>query len=154
MKNFFVVELREQLRIKVKEIRNLKVIAQKILDQKSEIEEFFLASINYVKEEIAKKNAQETTKKSSRFPDILTKSKTDIRPTRVYSDKMDFNALSWEDKEKILRVLFSRMTSGGSKKDLRIPNNVYRVNASTHLEKSVEEVGIHHYHSQPFLSPK
>ena len=142
------------MKVKAKEIKNLKVIAQKILDQKSEIEEFFLESINYAKEEINKRTLQETTKKSSRFPEILNKSKSDARP-RIYSDKMDFSTLSWEDKEKILRVLFSRMTSGNSKKDSKIPNNVYRVSASMiQPEKFGEEAGINRYNSQPFLSPK
>ena len=37
-----------------------------------------------------------------------------------YSDKVDLNDLDWEDRERVLRLLFSKMNAG-------IPTNATRI---------------------------
>ena len=33
-------------------------------------------------------------------------------PTKAFSDKVDLNDLEWEDRERVLRLLFSKMNAG------------------------------------------
>ena len=51
--------LTESNKLKIKEITNLKAVCQMILDQRSDIEEFFLESMEQVKEERRQKKEQE-----------------------------------------------------------------------------------------------
>jgi hypothetical protein len=50
---------RENLRMKNKELRNVRALSQVILDQRSEVEQFFLEALEQIKEEIRKKNTIE-----------------------------------------------------------------------------------------------
>ena len=103
--------LSDQLKIRNKELKTLKSIAQMILDQRSDIEEFFLESLEYVKEEIKK------TQKQAKFPEISSKINHAVHETsktRAFGDKVDFSSLGWPEKEKILRVLFSKINAGGA----------------------------------------
>ena len=82
-----------------------------ILDQRSDIEEFFLESLEYVKEEIKK------TQKHAKLPEISSKINhitQETSKTRAFGDKVDFSSLGWPEKEKILRVLFSKINAGGA----------------------------------------
>ena len=61
----------EQLRVKNKELKNLKGLSQMILDQRSDVEQFFLESLEQIKEEVRRKRI--ANKKTS-LPDIHEKS--------------------------------------------------------------------------------
>jgi hypothetical protein len=50
-----IINARENLRVKNKELRNVRALAQVILDQRSEVEQFFLEALEQIKEEIRKK---------------------------------------------------------------------------------------------------
>ena len=41
---------------------------------------------------------------------------------KPYSEKVDLNDLDWEDRERVLRLLFSKMNAG-------VPGNAARVQA-------------------------
>lgn len=49
--------LRESIRLKTREVKNLKALCQMILDQRSDIEQFFLEALEQVKEEKRRKVA-------------------------------------------------------------------------------------------------
>jgi len=101
--------LRDELRVRVKETKNLKTLSQIILDQRSEIEEFLIETLDHVKEEVRK---QRTFDRKNRLPEITSsKSKLDLKPKKNW-EKLEFTSLDWEDKEKILRILFSKMNTG------------------------------------------
>lgn len=51
----FLVVMRDKLKHKNKEIKTLKAISQMILDQRSDIELFFLEALDQVREEIRRK---------------------------------------------------------------------------------------------------
>jgi hypothetical protein len=42
--------------------------------------------------------------------------------TKPYSEKVDLNDLDWEDRERVLRLLFSKMNAG-------VPGNSARIQA-------------------------
>jgi len=100
--------VREELKFRVKESNSLKTLSQIILDQRSEIEEFLLETLDHVKEEVRK---QRQTDRKNRLPEINSKSRLDIKPKKSW-EKLDITSLDWEDKEKILRILFSKMNTG------------------------------------------
>ena len=51
------LDLREFLRSRVNEAKRVKALAQVILDQRSDVEQFFLEALEQIKEEIRKKIA-------------------------------------------------------------------------------------------------
>jgi chromosome segregation ATPase len=95
--------LREQVRVRSKELKNMKALAQMILDQRSDVEQFFLESLEQIKEEVQKRIIAEG--KTKKLPFINQKGKT-------YSDKVELSDLDWEDRERVLRLLFSKMNMG------------------------------------------
>ncbi|KAJ3260990.1 hypothetical protein HK103_006945 [Boothiomyces macroporosus] len=136
-----VTDLTNRLKTKSIEMKHIKVLfinrkrlAQHILDQRTELEVFFMEALETVKEEQRKlkieqmKRYQESYKQNMR--DVLKNTTiphlkplkpipgTDIHDTlklghkQVESapkPKVDIKDLSWDDKEKILRILFAKM---------------------------------------------
>ncbi|OMJ77438.1 hypothetical protein SteCoe_22956 [Stentor coeruleus] len=95
--------LKEQVKIRSKELKSMKALAQMILDQRSDVEQFFLESLEQIKEEVQKRIIAEG--KTKKLPLINQKGK-------VYSDKVELSDLDWEDRERVLRLLFSKMNMG------------------------------------------
>ena len=123
-----IINARENLRVKNKELRNVRALSQVVLDQRSEVEQFFLEALEQIKEEIRKKNTLEKKQKRQvTNPSSLSQmgagglgsqGSTDggmagsQDPTKTFSDKVDLNDLEWEDRERVLRLLFSKMNAG------------------------------------------
>ena len=102
-----IINARENLRVKNRELRNVRALAQVILDQRSEVEQFFLEALEQIKEEIRKKISQEKKLKKSAGQDVQPD-----EAQKPFGDKVDLNDLEWEDRERVLRLLFSKMNSG------------------------------------------
>jgi len=103
-----------------------------MLNQRSEIEQFFLEALEQIKEEIRKKIAIERKQKKSEFGGIMANKASPVvggsvassmmagsqdqskmgQGNKQYSDKVDLNDLDWEDRERVLRLLFSKMNAG------------------------------------------
>lgn len=99
-----LINLRQQVKLRSKELKNLKGLAQMILDQRSDVEQFFLESLEQIKEEVHKRMAADG--KLRKLPQIGgNKNKT-------YNDKVELSDLDWEDRERVLRLLFSKMNAG------------------------------------------
>lgn len=124
---------KEQIRLKEREIKNIKALCQMILDQRSDVEQFFLEALEQVKEEVRKR--KEKAKESS-LPDINRSqsgrsfSKTNSymfgNSTMAKDLKIKLKDLDWEDRERVLRLLFSKMNSGVPWSNWRNPQqNVY-----------------------------
>jgi len=80
-----------------------------ILDQRSDVEWFFLEALEQVKHEAKSKV------KTSTLPDITDSriGQSNLGTTRDYGEKaIQLKDLDWEDRERILRLLFSKMNSG------------------------------------------
>lgn len=112
-----ITNYKEQVRLKEREIKNIKALCQMILDQRSDVEQFFLEALEQVKEEIKKKKETEKHKESS-FPDInrnsLNRSQHSLFSESILRKnlKVKLKDLDWEDRERVLRLLFSKMNSG------------------------------------------
>ena len=98
-----------------------------ILDQRSDIEQFFLESMEQVKEE--KRRQMETemaAKQSHQQPEFLpliepgskfSKKNYESQQTSTQSQQkitVELNDLDWADRETVLRLLFSKMNTGDS----------------------------------------
>ena len=130
--------LRRLIVMKNKELRHIKALAATVLEQRSEMEEFFLDSLAEVQEMIRKKkledaafnNQQNLSKrkadgvrkwnkgtKSCTFPKIKTSDLHRLEARGAHQSNLpsDLNQkvfikdLNWEDKELVLRLLFAKM---------------------------------------------
>jgi len=114
------VNLREVMRAKNIEAKRVKALSQVILDQRSDVEQFFLEALEQIKEEIRKKIAMERKQRRLGVPaNVLQATHSQIgdqsqqqAQSKSYADKVDLNDLDWEDRERVLRLLFSKMNAG------------------------------------------
>ncbi|KAL2916636.1 hypothetical protein HK105_203748 [Polyrhizophydium stewartii] len=134
--------LRSSLARKTLEMKHIKRLAQHILDQRTELEQFFLDSLEMVKSEIRKlreKAAKESQVEYNQRMRTVFKEKGVVPPVQSFRPpparlrgealaealingdgeikpiganpgaKLDIKDLSWEDKERVLRILFAKM---------------------------------------------
>mmetsp|Transcript_32335 Transcript_32335/g.49502 ORF Transcript_32335/g.49502 Transcript_32335/m.49502 type:complete len:142 (-) Transcript_32335:161-586(-) len=101
-----------------------------ILDQRSDIEQFFLESLEQVKEEKRRKIENERNARlqmiqtqnmqkqmaSGGLVNYLNNEQEQADQQKVTIELAD---LDWEDRERILRLLFSKMNTGQSSSDWR-----------------------------------
>jgi len=104
-----------------------------ILDQRSDIEQFFLEALEQVKEEKRRKLAasgQANQQQQQFLPLIDPKSKFSKSSyekqqqsqigEKAAAAEVGLNALDWEDRERILRLMFSKMNSGQAPTNWRV----------------------------------
>jgi len=94
--SFQIEALKEHLKAKSIEQKGVRMLANKILRQREDVEEFFLDSIQQIKE------TQGSKESVGEFGDSKVK----------YSDRVDIAELSLEDREKILRIIFAKINNG------------------------------------------
>lgn len=132
--------LRQLVRLKNKELKQIRSLAATVLNQRQEVERFFLEALDDVRAKIrderkrAAKDSAETYKLEMRtalatsaapgavavFPAIrggrgeLVAAEESGPPSKLpVSDdvKVDLSELTWADKEKVLRLLFAKINS-------------------------------------------
>ncbi len=108
-------DMKQQVKLRSKENKHLRQLSQMILDQRSEVEQFFLEALDQIKEEIRKKMLLE--QKGARLP-VLRGGKQ-----KVYADRVDLSDLNWEDRERVLRILFAKMNVGTTNTSWRDPED-------------------------------
>ncbi|XP_035757833.1 basal body-orientation factor 1 isoform X2 [Egretta garzetta] len=144
-----IKKLQQLLEMKDREMNRVKKLARNILNERTEVERFFLDALEHVKQEIIssrkhyKKKAQiayyrkmmEACAGKEEFPQIKT-FKSNINSTNsVYRDleeaekcywekiqfeKVDISELTWEQKERVLRLLFAKMNGTNPWKCTRV----------------------------------
>ncbi|PAA86633.1 hypothetical protein BOX15_Mlig008616g2 [Macrostomum lignano] len=128
-------KLKRLMELRNKETSRLRKLAKNILDQRSDMERFFLEALDNVREEIAanqenyKREAQQMYNRrmleahagKADYPPVRTFQKSDHSTNNVYTDlsaaekffqtggRIDISELTWEQKEKVIRFLFARM---------------------------------------------
>ncbi|XP_010896205.2 basal body-orientation factor 1 isoform X2 [Esox lucius] len=131
-----LVKLQKVLAMREKEIGRVKRLARRIVEQRTELECFFHEALGQVRQEIQASRLQyrqealeayrrrmsEARAGKQGYPRIRTFRQTFHSTNSVYSDleeaekwnnlqsnKVDISELTWEQKEKVLRLLFARM---------------------------------------------
>ncbi|KAM3595162.1 uncharacterized protein V6R79_019255 [Siganus canaliculatus] len=134
--NTDVEKLEKVLAMRERELVHIRRLAGVIVAQRTELEDFFYEALAQVKQEITasrsqyKKEAQqafhktmrEATAGKIRFPPIRTFNKNPHSTNSVYSDmeaaarwnhqpgnKVHMSDLTWEQKERVLSLLFAKM---------------------------------------------
>eukprot|EP00164_Ancoracysta_twista_P001657 GFYU01002176.1.p1 GENE.GFYU01002176.1~~GFYU01002176.1.p1 ORF type:complete len:499 (+),score=186.02 GFYU01002176.1:200-1696(+) len=113
--------LRHLVKLRTKELQNIKKLAQVILAQRTDLEDFFLQALDHVKSEVAKRSGSSQRKRAKRIggggiklPKIDdAELEDDDGAAEAYaanpSETVDIKDLAWEDKERVLRLLFAKM---------------------------------------------
>ena len=60
------------------------------------------------------------------------------------SDKVDLNDLEWEDRERVLRLLFSKMNAGNPSNTAQTKQNLKQSQVRDNALKQISEEGIRH----------
>ena len=107
--------LKSESKQKNKELKMLKSLSNVIIEQRSDIEQFFLEALEQIKQEIRKKMSHKNKIQVDSIGGTMgslgqTNGSND--QTKSYSDKVDLNDLDWEDRERVLRLLFSKINAG------------------------------------------
>lgn len=107
----------EEVKQKNRQLKQVKGLAREIIQQRSDVEQFFLEALEQIKEEIRKKMTEE--RKQKRYSHLASiqgtaqeDSKDEGDEGKTYADKVDLNDLDWEDRERVLRLLFSKINAG------------------------------------------
>lgn len=137
-------KLTKTLEAKTREMNKVKKLAKNILEQRTEVERFFLDSLDFVKKQVItnrteyrkeastayNKKMLEAHKGEGEFPKIrtFTKKFDAFSTNNVYKDLeqaekwfdmsklVDLSDLTWEQKEQVLRELFARMNGAKTSK--------------------------------------
>jgi len=124
-----IESLAQQNRAKDRELKTLRRLAKDILRQRSDVEQFFLDSLEYVKEQALAERQQQkrqfdaqylrqvrdaTLRKGVAFPSIRRHSGEvmGVGESRLPTEpdqKVDLTQLTWEDREQVLRLLFAKI---------------------------------------------
>ncbi|XRB07516.1 flagellar/basal body protein [Pycnococcus provasolii] len=94
--------LRRLVKLRTRELKNIRRLAQQVVDQRSEVEAFLIDSIAHVKEQKAAEGGR-----SGRLPSLGA---GPARPSDA-SSRVDVRDLAWEDREKVLRILFGKVNA-------------------------------------------
>lgn len=142
-----ISRLQRIVELKTKEMNRVKRLAKTILDQRTEVEQFFLDSLEYVKNEIVRNRVQyrkdaqnayqqrmlEAQAGQSDFPRVRTFRQLDSSTNNVFDDlkeaerwtgvqgKVDMAELTWEQRERILRMMFAKMNGFKEKRRPKVP---------------------------------
>ncbi|CBN75068.1 sideroflexin 2 [Ectocarpus siliculosus] len=121
--------LRQLLMLKNRELRNVRKLSQYILDQRNEVETFFLEALEEVRRYIVDRRqkqyrravmeynlrVREASRNQTKFPKIRDISVLDPGPPSSLptnpDTKVDISSLTWEDKERVLRLLFAKINN-------------------------------------------
>ena len=97
-----------------------------IMDQRSDIEQFFLEALEQVKEEKRRKleqernNENQNQNRQKQYTDgLMYMGQQDAQSQQQQKITVELSDLDWEDRERILRLLFSKMNTGQSASDWR-----------------------------------
>uniref|UniRef100_A0A5F9CK25 Basal body-orientation factor 1 n=1 Tax=Oryctolagus cuniculus TaxID=9986 RepID=A0A5F9CK25_RABIT len=135
-------KLQQLLQMKDKEMNRVKKLAKNILDERTEVERFFLDALHQVKQQILvnRKHYKQIAQAAFNFkmraacagkteyPKIRTFDGREHSTNSVNQDlleaekwtitqgNVDIGDLTWEQKEKVLRLLFAKMNGFASRK--------------------------------------
>lgn len=153
--------LKHAYKLQSKELKKIKRLAQTILEQRNETEQFFHEALAQVKKEVraqmsaVEEKKQATLSSSSKsplvFPSVRKPSPTDRTrrntppPSSLPAGRVQISDLSPSQKEKVLRLLFSKINNMKSAR-LTAPQHSFM------LTEGEEEVGGERPDDETFLT--
>ncbi|XP_071963217.1 basal body-orientation factor 1-like [Antedon mediterranea] len=153
-----IAKLLRTVELRSKEMNKVKRLAKAVLDQRTEMEQFFLDSLDHVKKEIVANRAKYRRDAAMAYhrrmldahagkvdyPKIRTFRHADTSTNSVFNDlkaaedwnglgaQLDIGELTWEQRERILRLLFAKMN--GTKVRPKPPSDVGPIKPSLSID--------------------
>ncbi|DBB12993.1 hypothetical protein WJX82_004975 [Trebouxia sp. C0006] len=90
--------LKRLIKLKTQELKNIRRLSHEVLLQRSDVETFLVSSLKQVRDRIDKEN-------------VSGQPKGDLAPLPPPGHKIDIKELTWEDREKVLRLLFAKINN-------------------------------------------
>lgn len=109
--------LRQLVKMRTKELTDVKRLAALVLQKRNEVETFLLESIEQVKVEIGRRRADEERLMSrsggghTRLPSLTGGVQRASNLPQTVDERVDIRDLTWEDRERVLRLLFAKINS-------------------------------------------
>ena len=121
--------LRQLVKLKSKELANVKKLASIILHKRSEVETFLLEALEQVKDEMGKLRADEQRlsarygrgSSGAKLPALGGGGAPGGRPSNLPTsadERVDIRDLTWEDRERVLRLLFAKINNAATQKPM------------------------------------
>ncbi|KAI6657185.1 Basal body-orientation factor 1 [Oopsacas minuta] len=102
--------LQRSVKLKNKELCQVKQAARLVLQQRSDIETFFLDALSFVRKQIV--GSERSRRVNEKLPPITGNTSVVDKnsfPVDGQTDTVDIGELTWEQKEQVLRMLFAQM---------------------------------------------
>ncbi|ORX52538.1 hypothetical protein BCR36DRAFT_582486 [Piromyces finnis] len=154
--------LKSELDIRIKQMKQIRRIAQHILDQRTDLETFFMDALDHVKIEIChereERRRREAEEYNRKIKNVLKSHDTNDAESlnkeveeqklrvKKNANKIDITQLSWKDKERVLRILFAKMNgiamqgSDGNEEN-KISSGDYQMDENSKKQKDDDEEG-------------
>ena len=117
--------LRQLVRLKCKELANVKKLASIILHKRNDVETFLLEAIEHVKGEVGKQRAEVERAAGGRWNrgsrGRLLPQLGPARPSNLPSsadERVDIRELTWDDRERVLRLLFAKINNSDQQRPM------------------------------------
>jgi hypothetical protein len=147
--------VRRQLTLRTKDFQRIRKLARKVLDQRNEVERFFLTALEQVKQEVKAKREREykmRKKLQQQRLNALTRGVGNLPPMGLKrtgpeepppKQRVDLNDLGPEERERVLRLLFSKINNAASDAVEKANSPVVRQNVESEpvFEEHEEETG-------------
>lgn len=105
--------LRRLVLLKTRELKNIRRLAQQVLFQRSDVESFLLNSLHAVKKEVERGSLRPGNNNSSNHHTIAGGGTVNVGGGGLGATGggLDLKELSWEDRERVLRLLFAKINN-------------------------------------------
>ncbi|KAK9829645.1 hypothetical protein WJX72_007066 [[Myrmecia] bisecta] len=87
--------LRRLIKLKTRELKNIRRLAHEVLMQRGDVETFLISSLKHVREELERESLRGA----------------EAKEVPLTGQKLDIKELSWGDREKVLRLLFAKINN-------------------------------------------
>jgi hypothetical protein len=87
----------------MKEARNIRRLAQEVLLQRSDVETFFVSSLQYVRKQLEHEVAEQSTPPSGMDGHFS--------PGKKGKQQVDISQLNWHERECVLRLAFAKINN-------------------------------------------
>jgi len=130
-----IARLQQTLEIRQSEMKRMKMLARKILDERSDMEKFFIEALDHVHRQIRSSRASYVKAAGSEYHQQMAKAaagKGPLPPVKTFganpnsknsvqqdlqqaedwkyvTPTTDISELTWEQKEKVIRLLFAKL---------------------------------------------
>jgi len=113
-----VAGLKQLLKLKNKELNNIRKLAKVILEQRTSTEQFFLQALEQVKREVKKERAEghHLPSLNSMASNSRVSAYGNSISLRASDGKVHFEELPWSDRERVLRLLFAKINGSSNQR--------------------------------------